>query len=490
MKISLKSQTNSNSVSLGINNEHASEIYKKCLLFAHNDYSLDFNQDQYASNFEELEKQEKIIQKQISKKSFRSVNKYRSRENNFSGNAERLDRQVVFSTCTRVYLKKNINLLFPIQDFLFECNKHVNKSTGSRSREYLEILLCVKKLKMFYGYIPLKQLHRILAQASVMPGYFSKNFFSLIEKRLDVVLYRSGFVKTIVAARQACRHSKILVNSKVCRSPSILLNPGDIISYLPSKKNTTLFLNQEYKIQRLPSQTQNFFYFDEIYNTPSFSTTKMDSHSNILTSRSLALLLLFCGKCVSDSSILNDRIKNFIEIKHSTKKCVESPNDYNFSSPKQIQSNNTSTSVHYRDATGFFSLGFKKDTFNYSSFIQAKKPGTNTFPKKRSLLFENVVSFSKKIESCDPVLALRFQKKLSVLKGATLSSFVNKPTRNRKKQIDSIFNATGTKPKFENNPIHLEISPITNTIIFLYSPQRVYLPFHLDIDILRKSMQK
>ena len=490
MKISLKSQTNSNLVSFGASNEnfHAAEIYKKCLVFAQNENLL-YNNDQFAPNYEELEKQEKVIQKKLShrteKKSFRS-----SFPQSFHFQPK---RQVVFSTLTRVYLKKNINLLFPIQDFLFECNKHGNNSAGSRSREYLEILLCVKKLKMFYGYIPLKQLHKILAQAALMPGYFAKNFFSLIEKRLDVVLYRSGFTKTIVAARQACRHSKVLVNSKVCRSPSTLINPGDIISYLPTEKNTT----------EVKTHSTDFFFFDQL------NSTQLNSSSKSLTSRSISLLLLFCGKCVSQSIILNNKMKqqetkNFIQVKHSAMKCVELNTQSNFSTSKQIQYNDAYRNISYIDTTGFFSGDSKKiDSFNYSSFLEklVKKAPKNAFSKKTSLLFDNLVSFSKQIECASSVLALRFQKKLSMLKNVNINNFASQvASKNRKKMIESIFVENETNEskiktpiqgrKFLLTPIHLEISRITNTIIFLYSPQRLYLPFHLDIDILRKSMQK
>lgn len=527
MKISLKSQNNSNILgsnfkSIDIYNEnihaadHAIEMYKKCLSFAHDDNPL-YNNFKYApslfhTGLDHLEI--KMIQKKISKRSSRS-----SRFGNFG--MEKKPQQVIFSTLTRIYLKKNINLLFPIQDFLFECNKHANKSTGSRSREYLEILLCIKKLKMFYGYIPLKQLHRILSQASIMPGYFSKNFFSLIEKRLDVVLYRSGFAKTIVAARQACRHSKIYVNSKICRLPSILLNPGDIISYTPKKTPYTLdnrveLINENDKIQK--THLQNLFCFDEIKPTSFYSSGSKLNYS-------LALLLLFCGKCVSNSIILDSKNKQGLQIKQSTKKCIESNSNYNstMSTMKILETRQDTTidkNISYIDTTGFFSLNLSKVNknkgFDYSSFIQTIKSTGKSYIKEKKIglegleindvsfsktkqnnyLFpslENLVFLSNRIESYCSVLALRFQKKLSILKTVNINSLYTKTTQNRKKQIDSILYWKGPKIGIAlekiNKPIHLEISKITNTIIFLYSPQRIYLPFHLDIDILRKSMK-
>nr|ARV87631.1 SSU ribosomal protein S4p [Auxenochlorella protothecoides] len=518
MKISLKSQNNSNllgsnftPVSIYNENVHAAEMYKKCLSFAYNDNPLYNNFQGVPSKINENYSEIKMIQKKNSKRFSRFGNL----------NVEKKTQQVVFSTLTRIYLKKNINLLFPIQDFLFECNKHVNKSTGSRSREYLEILLCVKKLKMFYGYIPLKQLHRILSQASIMPGYFSKNFFSLIEKRLDVALYRSGFAKTIVAARQACRHSKIYVNSKICRFPSTLLNPGDVISYTPKKSPYTLYNKTQFSTENDKIQKPNFFLFDE----------KTQIHFDCAQHRlndSLALLVSFCGKCVSNSIILdNKNNKQSLQIKQSNKKCIVLDSNFNpnisnvktFGIPRFTAIDNS----HYIDNTGFFSsnqskINKKDNSLDYFSFMETMKStsksnlkfGTSLETKnntyfskqtKKNFLFpnnfhlfnlENLIFLSNQIESYCVVLALRLKKKLLILK--TINNFNTKTIKNRKKQIDTILYANTSKIETDlakiNKPIHLEISKITNSIIFLYSPQRIYLPFHLDIDILRKGMKK
>src|SRR2546421_571993 len=74
------------------------------------------------------------------------------------------------------------------------------------------------------------------------PGYFYQNFFSLLEKRLDVVLYRCGFVKTISGAGQLIIHKKILVNDKIVTIPGYILQPGDCIS-VQSKNAETVSKN-------------------------------------------------------------------------------------------------------------------------------------------------------------------------------------------------------------------------------------------------------
>lgn len=59
-------------------------------------------------------------------------------------------------------------------------------------------------------------------------------FCSILERRLDVLLFRLGFVPTIFAAKQLIAHKKVKVNNYANSSFSRLLKKGDIISFDPS----------------------------------------------------------------------------------------------------------------------------------------------------------------------------------------------------------------------------------------------------------------
>nr|NP_042271.1 ribosomal protein S4 [Prototheca wickerhamii]P46743.1 RecName: Full=Small ribosomal subunit protein uS4m; AltName: Full=Ribosomal protein S4, mitochondrial [Prototheca wickerhamii]AAD12659.1 ribosomal protein S4 [Prototheca wickerhamii] len=509
-------------ISLKCLNTHTAEIYRKCLLLSDstvNVSSVDFtNQSKLnllkqekksiesfnknsllnISNFRDLERQEKDIQKKTSKKVYkksysRSTKSIYSRTKiiNERNKLHTLNQQIIFSTLARIHLKKKINLLFPVQEFLFELSKHRNKSAGSKSREYLEILLCVKKLKMFYGFIPLKQLHKILVQAKAMPGYFSKNFFSLIEKRLDVVLYRSGFTKTIVAARQACRHSQIYVNSKVCRIPSTILESGDIISY----KNQLDSLKTAEIKNNLFSNINTNVSGNEVSNNVSNKVSNKISSTLALNKQSL-LLLLFCAKSIYNESffVSNKRKFKSNEVTFDNKKEITSAIDYtkylqiknSRKKYKLITLNNNLDSLSFNifDKEILNSLSSKQNLpVNKQNIVEIENKKTNKF-NTFSLLFQNLTSFSKSIESYSSVLALKLQDHLLNIKGKRneVSKNINKIERSQK---DNVFINILQKI---NRPTHLEISSITNSIIFLYSPQRIYLPFYVDIDILRKSL--
>jgi ribosomal protein S4 len=141
------------------------------------------------------------------------------------------------------YIQKPVNLLFCIDHFVFEFSKrsYQQKKTG----DFLHQLKERKKLSFFYGDLTRKQISSILQTSLKSKGLHSKNVFSLLERRLDVVLYRSGLIPTIIQARQLIKHKKITVNQNTINIPSFRLNPGDIISI--NRETGTVLSNELYK---------------------------------------------------------------------------------------------------------------------------------------------------------------------------------------------------------------------------------------------------
>lgn len=130
-----------------------------------------------------------------------------------------------------ILTQKPINLLFSIDQFLFEFSKKTYQQ--KRNGEFFQQLKERKKLSLFYGNLTRKQILNLFNKVKTNKGDFFKNVFSLLEKRLDVVLYRSGFTQTLSQARQLIKHNKILVNQKIINLPSFLLKPGDFVSMTP-----------------------------------------------------------------------------------------------------------------------------------------------------------------------------------------------------------------------------------------------------------------
>jgi small subunit ribosomal protein S4 len=74
-------------------------------------------------------------------------------------------------------------------------------------------------------------------------GIPGDNLLSLLERRLDTVVYRLGFGPTLPAARQLVVHGHILVNSRKVDFPSYALRPGEVVSL--KEKSQKMLLVEE-----------------------------------------------------------------------------------------------------------------------------------------------------------------------------------------------------------------------------------------------------
>ncbi|MDR3441519.1 MAG: 30S ribosomal protein S4 [Legionella sp.] len=93
-----------------------------------------------------------------------------------------------------------------------------------------------QKIKRSYGVLE-KQFRGYYKMAARMKGATGENLMTLLEKRLDNVVYRMGFASTRAEARQLVTHKAILVNDKVVNVPSFLVSPGDVITVRQKAKS-------------------------------------------------------------------------------------------------------------------------------------------------------------------------------------------------------------------------------------------------------------
>lgn len=86
-----------------------------------------------------------------------------------------------------------------------------------------------QKLAFIYN-IRETQLRRYFMKARRTPGATGSNLLSLLERRLDNMVYRAGFAPTIWAARQMVNHGHIQVNGSRLNIPSYSVAVGDVFS--------------------------------------------------------------------------------------------------------------------------------------------------------------------------------------------------------------------------------------------------------------------
>ncbi len=94
-----------------------------------------------------------------------------------------------------------------------------------------------QKIKRMYG-LTEKQFHLFFQRADRKKGITGTNLLVLLERRLDNVVYRLGFVNSRAQGRHLVRHNHFLVNDKKVNIPSYLINEGDVIK--PKEKSAKL----------------------------------------------------------------------------------------------------------------------------------------------------------------------------------------------------------------------------------------------------------
>lgn len=114
----------------------------------------------------------------------------------------------------------------------------------SRTTDYGKQLREKQRAKRMYG-LNERQFSNLFAEAVAAKGNSSETLIQLLERRLDNVVYRAGFVKTRAAARQAVGHAHFNVNGKKVNVPSYRVRPGEVISLRENKRGKGLWKGVE-----------------------------------------------------------------------------------------------------------------------------------------------------------------------------------------------------------------------------------------------------
>ena len=102
------------------------------------------------------------------------------------------------------------------------------KRANKKVSEYGLQLREKQKAKFIYGVLE-KPFHNYYVKADQMKGMTGTNLMTMLESRLDNVVFRMGFARTRKEARQIVDHKFVLVNGKQVNIPSYLVKAGDVI---------------------------------------------------------------------------------------------------------------------------------------------------------------------------------------------------------------------------------------------------------------------
>ena len=97
-----------------------------------------------------------------------------------------------------------------------------------------------QKVKKAYGILE-KKFREYYEEAERMKGVTGENMLSLLERRLDNVVYRMGIGSSRSESRQIVNHGHITVNGKRVNIPSYQVKVGDVIAIKENKRDLEMF---------------------------------------------------------------------------------------------------------------------------------------------------------------------------------------------------------------------------------------------------------
>lgn len=123
-------------------------------------------------------------------------------------------------------------------------NKESNRNPGPQRRpkksEYALQLTEKQKVKFVYGVLE-KQFRAYYEKAARMKGNTGDELMTLLERRLDNVVFRLGLANTRREARQLVNHGHFTVNGKRVNIPSYLVKTDDVVAVREKSRSSAKF---------------------------------------------------------------------------------------------------------------------------------------------------------------------------------------------------------------------------------------------------------
>jgi small subunit ribosomal protein S4 len=119
--------------------------------------------------------------------------------------------------------------------------QHGRRAGSKKLTEYGKQLEAKQKVKVIYN-MRERQFRRFFDLASKLPGITGETLLSLLERRLDNVIFRLKMAISRIQARQMIVHGHIMVNGVKVDRPSCLVKEGDVITLTAASLNNKEFI--------------------------------------------------------------------------------------------------------------------------------------------------------------------------------------------------------------------------------------------------------
>jgi small subunit ribosomal protein S4 len=145
-----------------------------------------------------------------------------------------------FHFCKRIHgLYKNVWGIRKVSRYrsikLLKQNIFLVKKNNNRLTSFGRYLNKKQLIKTFYSNISEKRFQDYLSNSVISKIKTVEKFFSLLESKIDSILFRSCFANSLYMSRQLVSHGLILINNKKIKNSSFLVSKGDCI-HLNHKK--------------------------------------------------------------------------------------------------------------------------------------------------------------------------------------------------------------------------------------------------------------
>jgi small subunit ribosomal protein S4 len=160
-----------------------------------------------------------------------------------------------------------------------------------KSSEYAVRLREKQKVKRFYGLFE-KQFRRYVAEASSKPGDTGELLLSLLERRLDNVVYKLNWAPSRKAARQIVAHGHVHVNGRKVDIADFRLDVGDKITLKKSEKSSKRV--KEQLATNTSFQTQSWLQLNA--DKPEATVVALPSRDDIQIPVEEQLVIEFCSR--------------------------------------------------------------------------------------------------------------------------------------------------------------------------------------------------
>ncbi len=130
----------------------------------------------------------------------------------------------------------------PFDERAYPPGQH-GKETAFRRRKLTDYAMQLRekqKARRIYGVLE-RQFRRYYHEAQRRPGLTGENLLTVLESRLDNIVYRLGLADSRAAARQLVQHGHFTVNGRKTNIPSFLVRPNDVVGVRPESRRAKYF---------------------------------------------------------------------------------------------------------------------------------------------------------------------------------------------------------------------------------------------------------